>query len=82
MDGIERLHSIMTRLRDPEKGCPWDREQTLSTLKPCVLEETYELLAGVHGGVPPYKVCCCFRLILVYSLYRVFTSMNNSFYRL
>ena len=47
MDGIERLHSIMTRLRDPEKGCPWDREQTLSTLKPCVLEETYELLAAM-----------------------------------
>ena len=37
----------MTRLRDPEKGCPWDREQTLSSLKPCVLEETYELLAAM-----------------------------------
>ena len=47
MTGIERLHSIMTRLRDPEKGCPWDREQTLSSLKPCVLEETYELLAAM-----------------------------------
>ena len=47
MTGIERLHEIMTRLRDPEKGCPWDREQTLSSLKPCVLEETYELLAAM-----------------------------------
>ena len=47
MTGIERLHSIMTRLRDPQTGCPWDREQTLSTLKPCVLEETYELLAAM-----------------------------------
>ena len=47
MNGIERLHSIMARLRDPEKGCPWDREQTLSTLKPCLLEETYELLAAM-----------------------------------
>ena len=37
----------MVRLRDPEKGCPWDREQTLSSLKPCVLEETYELLAAM-----------------------------------
>ena len=37
----------MTRLRDPEKGCPWDREQTLSSLKPCLLEETYELLAAM-----------------------------------
>ena len=47
MTGIERLHAIMTRLRDPQTGCPWDRVQTLETLKPCVLEETYELLAAM-----------------------------------
>ncbi len=47
MTGIERLHEIMTRLRDPQTGCPWDKVQTLTTLKPCVLEETYELLAAM-----------------------------------
>jgi len=47
MSGIERLHEIMTRLRDPQTGCPWDREQTLASLKPCVLEEAYELLAAM-----------------------------------
>ena len=47
MTGIERLHEIMVRLRDPATGCPWDREQTLESLKPCVLEETYELLAAM-----------------------------------
>ena len=47
MTGIERLHEIMVRLRDPQTGCPWDRVQTLETLKPCVLEETYELLAAM-----------------------------------
>lgn len=47
MTGIERLHSIMTRLRDPETGCPWDKVQTLESLKPCLLEETYELLAAM-----------------------------------
>ena len=47
MNGIERLHEIMTLLRDPQKGCPWDREQTLESLKPCVLEETYELLSAM-----------------------------------
>ena len=47
MSGIERLHEIMVRLRNPEKGCPWDKEQTLESLKPCVLEETYELLAAM-----------------------------------
>ena len=47
MSGIERLHDIMVRLRNPETGCPWDREQTLESLKPCVLEEAYELLAAM-----------------------------------
>lgn len=47
MNGIDRLHEIMIRLRDPRTGCPWDRIQTLESLKPCVLEETYELLAAM-----------------------------------
>jgi MazG family protein len=40
---FERLVDIMHTLRGPH-GCPWDREQTLSSLRPFVLEETYELL--------------------------------------
>jgi MazG family protein len=48
---IERLLSIMERLRGPQ-GCPWDREQTLRTLRPYVLEETYEVLEAIDGGDP------------------------------
>jgi ATP diphosphatase len=40
---FERLVNIMRTLRGPH-GCPWDREQTLRSLRPFVLEETYELL--------------------------------------
>jgi MazG family protein len=40
---FEELVQIMGRLRAPD-GCPWDREQTIRTLRPFVLEETYELL--------------------------------------
>jgi MazG family protein len=40
---FDRLIAIMRVLRSPD-GCPWDREQTLSSLRPFVLEETYELL--------------------------------------
>lgn len=47
MNGIDRLHAIMRRLRDPQNGCPWDKVQTLETLKQCVLEEAYELLAAM-----------------------------------
>jgi tetrapyrrole methylase family protein / MazG family protein len=38
-----RLVEIVARLRAPG-GCPWDREQTIDSLKPFVLEETYEVL--------------------------------------
>jgi nucleoside triphosphate diphosphatase len=41
-----RLIDIMATLRSPD-GCPWDREQTIDTLKPFVLEETYEVLEAI-----------------------------------
>ena len=44
--GIQKLLDVMRRLRAPG-GCPWDREQTLDSLKPCLLEETYELLDAI-----------------------------------
>jgi MazG family protein len=43
---FERLVSIMARLRAPG-GCPWDREQTFDTIKPYLLEETYEVLDAI-----------------------------------
>src|SRR3954464_8728403 len=43
---LTRLIEIMATLRGPD-GCPWDREQTIDTLKPFVLEETYEVLEGI-----------------------------------
>ena len=48
---IDELLAIMARLRGPD-GCPWDREQTLRTLRPYVLEETYEVLEAIDGGDP------------------------------
>jgi MazG family protein len=45
---IEELIQIMATLRS-EDGCPWDREQTLSTLKPFLIEETYEVLETMNG---------------------------------
>jgi len=48
---VDRLLSIMARLRGPD-GCPWDREQTLATLRPYVLEETYEVLEAIDAGDP------------------------------
>ncbi|MBN1671787.1 MAG: nucleoside triphosphate pyrophosphohydrolase [Kiritimatiellae bacterium] len=50
---IERLLDIMRRLRGPD-GCPWDREQTLETLKTYLLEECYEVLDAIDGGDPEH----------------------------
>jgi MazG family protein len=47
---IERLLAIMARLRDPDRGCPWDREQTWATIVPHTLEEAYELADAVADG--------------------------------
>ena len=46
MDEFFRLVEIMATLRSPE-GCPWDRQQTIDSLKPFVLEETYEVLEAI-----------------------------------
>src|ERR1700674_1829862 len=46
---FERLLNIMARLRGPD-GCPWDREQTRTSLKPYIVEETYEVLEAIEGS--------------------------------
>jgi MazG family protein len=46
--GFARLVEIMARLR-AQGGCPWDREQTFDTIKPYLLEETYEVLDSIDA---------------------------------
>jgi tetrapyrrole methylase family protein/MazG family protein len=46
---VERLRAIAARLRAPD-GCPWDREQTHSSLRAALLEETYEILAAIDAA--------------------------------
>lgn len=48
--GIERLIAIMARLRDPQHGCPWDLEQTFSTVAPYTVEEAYEVVDAIERG--------------------------------
>ena len=45
---FQRLCEVIAKLRSPQ-GCPWDRQQTLSTIKPYTLEETYELLEAIDS---------------------------------
>jgi MazG family protein len=50
MKTVTRLIEIMNRLRDPERGCPWDREQDFSSILVFTLEEVYELAEAVDRG--------------------------------
>src|SRR5215212_10290417 len=48
-DQFDTLVAVMRTLRSPE-GCPWDREQTLESLTPFVLEEAYEVVDAIERG--------------------------------
>ena len=45
---IERLLSIMARLRDPQDGCEWDRAQNFRTIAPYTIEEAYEVADAIE----------------------------------
>jgi ATP diphosphatase len=47
---IEGLLAIMARLRDPDTGCPWDREQSFATIAPYTIEEAYEVADAIDRG--------------------------------
>ncbi len=47
---LPRLMEIMELLRDPEKGCPWDVEQTFETIVPHTIEEAYEVAEAIETG--------------------------------
>ena len=49
----EHLNEIMRRLCAPD-GCPWDRVQTHETLRPCILEEAYEVIDAIDEGSPEH----------------------------
>jgi XTP/dITP diphosphohydrolase len=48
--GLAELVAVVDRLRDPEQGCPWDREQTHASLVPYVLEEAHEVADAIRHG--------------------------------
>ena len=50
-EAVDRLDRILTLLRSPE-GCPWDREQTHSSIRRNFLEETYEVLDAIDTTTP------------------------------
>jgi MazG family protein len=50
MAELARLRELMRRLRAPDGGCPWDRQQTFGTIVPHTLEEAYEVADAIETG--------------------------------
>jgi len=48
MKQTQRLLEIMARLRDPQHGCPWDKQQTFKTIAPYTVEEAYEVADAIE----------------------------------
>lgn len=48
--GIDGLLAIMARLRDPERGCPWDVQQDFASIAPYTIEEAYEVADAIDRG--------------------------------
>jgi ATP diphosphatase len=49
---LDELLVLMARLRDPARGCPWDREQTFATIAPYTIEEAYEVADAIERADP------------------------------
>ena len=45
---LARLIALMARLRDPERGCPWDLKQTFASVAPYTIEEAYEVADAIE----------------------------------
>ena len=53
MADIRELIGIMARLRDPERGCPWDVQQDFASVAPYTIEEAYEVADAIQRGDMP-----------------------------
>ena len=49
---ITSLLKIMKTLRDPDKGCPWDQNQTLNSIIKYTIEEVYEVIEAIEKDSP------------------------------
>ncbi len=56
LSAMGELLALMVKLRDPVRGCPWDRVQTFQSIAPYTLEEAYEVVDAIQSGEAPAKL--------------------------
>ncbi|MCK5100537.1 MAG: nucleoside triphosphate pyrophosphohydrolase, partial [Desulfobacteraceae bacterium] len=74
MEKLESVLDIIKTLRSPDRGCPWDREQTPISMWKCLIEESYELRDAIVEDIPD-DVCeelgdVIFQLLFIFEIYR------------
>lgn len=78
-ESFSKLNSVISRLRQPD-GCPWDRKQTIATLRPYLVEEFHELLEAIdldnHQLVKEETGDLIFQIIFLSNLYEEKKSFN------
>ena len=52
VEQLQRFESVINALIDPEKGCPWDRDQTPESMCEYLIEECHELVDAIRSGMP------------------------------
>ena len=90
---IETLKNVMALLRDPKKGCPWDKEQSFESIADCTIEEAYEVVEAIDpqpvegiratGATPLEEIIYgvlpqVFPLWISYSLYRFEANVRSA----
>ena len=50
VEQLQKIISIMAKLRDPDTGCPWDIQQDFASIAPYTIEEAYEVADAIEGG--------------------------------
>ncbi len=50
MNEMKKLLEVMSQLRDPKTGCPWDLKQDYRSIAPCTIEEAYEVVDAIERG--------------------------------
>ena len=50
LEQLQKIISIMAKLRDPATGCPWDVKQDFASIAPYTIEEAYEVADAIESG--------------------------------
>jgi len=79
LNKFDKFLNVIASLRDPKTGCPWDREQTLDTMKDFFLEECYELRHELEKGDHQKAADELGDITLLVSLCAQIASENNHF---